>query len=115
MEQAAPGVQQLGAASAPIRQRSLPLSAVGQGSRLKQALSSNGGTDIEHWWAYEEQRILGIGTALPNYGTGNLIVSQWMSMFHNRGLTSPLNVPTSTTLRPARLPSYDLDGATCTP
>jgi YD repeat-containing protein len=44
-------------------------------SRAKQALASNAGTGIEHWWTYEEQPIPGLGKALLNVGTGNLIVS----------------------------------------
>lgn len=44
-------------------------------SRVKQALASNAGTGIEHWWTYEEQPIPGLGKALLNVGTGNLIVS----------------------------------------
>ena len=37
--------------------------------------SSTPGTGIEHWWTYEERAIPGIGKAMVNVGTGNLVVS----------------------------------------
>lgn len=45
------------------------------GGHVKQALAANPGTGIERWWTYEEQNIPGLGKALLNVGTGNLLVS----------------------------------------
>jgi YD repeat-containing protein len=38
-------------------------------------ISLLGGTGIQPWWTYEEHAIPGIGDALVNVGTGNLVVS----------------------------------------
>lgn len=48
-----------------------------QGSGINQTTfsSAGAGAGIEHWWTYEERAIPGIGKAMVNVGTGNLVVS----------------------------------------
>jgi RHS repeat-associated protein len=45
------------------------------GAGIKPMASSAPTTGIEHWWSYEERSIPGIGKAMLNVGTGNLVVS----------------------------------------
>jgi YD repeat-containing protein len=42
---------------------------------VKNAIAAGTGTGIEPWWTYEEDAIPGIGKAMANVGTGNLLVS----------------------------------------
>jgi YD repeat-containing protein len=44
-------------------------------SPIKPLITSTAGTGIEHWWTYEESAIPGIGKAMANVGTGNLLLS----------------------------------------
>jgi YD repeat-containing protein len=75
MNTLAPGLRELGSVSAPSRQQAGALPVPTNRHRIKSALASSGGTGIEHWWTYEEQQIPGIGKALLNVGTGNLLAS----------------------------------------
>jgi YD repeat-containing protein len=50
--------------------------------RSHRLISSSVGTGIEHWWTYQERAIPGLGEALFNVGTGNLMVT-----------TADVNVP----------------------
>ena len=43
--------------------------------RSSTKAASSAGTGIERWWRYEERAIPGIGRAMLNVGTGNLVVS----------------------------------------
>lgn len=61
-----------------------PPSAVEPGRRVLDPLAmrrsstkaaSSAGTGIERWWSYEERAIPGIGRAMLNVGSGNLVVS----------------------------------------
>lgn len=55
-------------------------------SRMSPMTSSPPGTGIEPWWAYETRAIPGIGTAMVNVGTGNLIVSAMDVDMPERGI-----------------------------
>ena len=46
-----------------------------QGAGIKPMTATSGGTGIEHWWTYEERAIPGVGKAMVNVGTGNLVVA----------------------------------------
>ncbi|MBV9719277.1 MAG: hypothetical protein JOZ77_08155 [Candidatus Eremiobacteraeota bacterium] len=60
--------------AAPVQQRRpQPLSPAGRGNNPMTSLTAT--TGIEPWWTYEERAIPGIGKAMVNVGTGNLIVS----------------------------------------
>ncbi|MGA8099570.1 MAG: DUF6531 domain-containing protein, partial [Candidatus Cybelea sp.] len=43
--------------------------------RSSTKAASSAGTGIERWWSYEERAIPGIGRAMLNVGSGNLVVS----------------------------------------
>jgi YD repeat-containing protein len=43
-------------------------------------------TGIEHWWTYEERAIPGIGKAMLNVGTGNLVVAAMDVDVHEQGI-----------------------------
>ncbi|HEY2477012.1 MAG TPA: DUF6531 domain-containing protein, partial [Candidatus Cybelea sp.] len=49
-------------------------------------ISSSQGTGIEHWWTYEERAIPGIGKAMLNVGTGNLLVAATDVDIHEQGI-----------------------------
>ena len=69
------GAERGSVAATPQRSGSMSSSPLRRGAGAKRALATSGGTGIEHWWTYEEQPIPGIGKALLNVGTGNLLVS----------------------------------------
>lgn len=46
-----------------------------KGGRISPQTASDAGAGIEHWWTYEERPIPGIGKAMVNVGTGNLLVT----------------------------------------
>lgn len=55
--------------------QNVPISRGRRGSGVKPLTSVATGAGIQHWWSYEEQPVPGIGRALLNVGTGNLLVS----------------------------------------
>jgi RHS repeat-associated protein len=63
-------------AAAPPRPGMHPVSPQQRhGGRVNPQVSTNATTGIEHWWTYEERAIPGIGKAMLNVGTGNLLVT----------------------------------------
>ena len=46
-----------------------------QGAGIKQMTATSAGNGIDHWWTYEERAIPGVGKAMVNVGTGNLVVA----------------------------------------
>ncbi|MGC2649247.1 MAG: DUF6531 domain-containing protein [Candidatus Cybelea sp.] len=42
---------------------------------IRHLVASSATTGIEHWWTYEARTIPGIGKAMVNVGTGNLVVA----------------------------------------
>ena len=46
-----------------------------RGPRIKPLSASNAGAGLEPWWTYSGRGIPGIGRAMVNVGTGNLLVS----------------------------------------
>jgi RHS repeat-associated protein len=63
------------------------LSARRQSGGVKpQTSSSDSGAGIEHWFDYQERAIPGIGKAMLNVGTGNLVVSAMDVDLHEKGI-----------------------------
>lgn len=56
------------------------------GNGVKHLTSSTATTGIEHWWTYEERAIPGIGKAMLNVGTGNLVVAATDVDIHEQGI-----------------------------
>lgn len=56
------------------------------GGGVKQSTASAGTTGIEPWWTYEERSIPGVGKAMLNVGTGNLVVAATDVDIHEQGI-----------------------------
>jgi YD repeat-containing protein len=56
------------------------------GDGVKHLTTPIATTGIEHWWTYEERAIPGIGKAMLNVGTGNLVVSAMDVDIHEQGI-----------------------------
>jgi len=56
------------------------------GAGVQPQTSSTHGTGIEHWWTYQERAIPGVGKAMVNVGTGNLLVSATDVDIHEQGI-----------------------------
>jgi YD repeat-containing protein len=86
----------LGSHDTPIQPLHTPLSkpalqnirphAPRQGAGLNPMTSGSSGTGIEHWWTYQQRAIPGIGKAMVNVGTGNLVVSTMDVDIPERGI-----------------------------
>jgi YD repeat-containing protein len=62
-------------------------SLVHKGGGIKHLIAAgNATTGIEHWWTYEERAIPGIGKAILNVGTGNLVVAATDVDIHEQGI-----------------------------
>lgn len=68
--------------------RTAPAHTLGakRGGGVKPLTSGAQGTGIEHWWTYEERPIPGIGKAMLNVGTGNLLVAATDFDVHEQGI-----------------------------
>jgi YD repeat-containing protein len=58
-----------------------------KGGGVKHLIAAgNAMTGIEHWWTYEEHAIPGIGKAMLNVGSGNLVVAATDVDIHGQGI-----------------------------
>ena len=57
-----------------------------KGGGVKHLTASTATTGIEHWWTYEARTIPGIGKAMVNVGTGNLVVAATDVDVHEQGI-----------------------------
>lgn len=60
--------------------------ATQKGGRINPMTSGMTGTGIEPWWTYEERAIPGIGKAMLNVATGNLVVPSIDVDIHEQGI-----------------------------
>jgi YD repeat-containing protein len=85
LESLQPFLAPLRAASAQRPQSSQSLGHKGAG--IKHLIAAgNATTGIEHWWTYEERAVPGIGKAMLNVGTGNLVVAATDVDIHEQGI-----------------------------
>src|SRR5580700_1344341 len=54
--------------------------------RIRPMASGMTGTGVQPWWTYEERAIPGIGKAMVNVATGNLVVSAMDVDIHEQGI-----------------------------